>query len=332
VTASIDLSVLDAVASKSGGAQITVGVGERIHILPPHLAWGSYNVYAFSSGAFHKIISLGGPIAALPDLGAHPAVIVHGFGSSIHKGEFDALAASMLQNGLATGIIGFEYDTLDSVAHNGAFLNDAIDQFKAQGIKKWHIAAHSMGGLVSRAFLEQTAHDGIATTGNRLVTICTPNTGSPIANKLVSNLDLFQRIIRYFVLNNILDFTNADGQRCQVPLDSPGIADLENGNAYLASLNASADENHPEASYFAIGGDGLTLEFVVLDVLVGVTTQDGLVTLPSAIDIPLCYADAAVLLVSHTGAPTSPSTFATVQTFLTEATNPFCVQSIPSKN
>lgn len=101
-------------------------------------------------------------------------------------------------------------------------------------------------------------------------------------NALQGNLNDFQLVIRYLVVNEFMNFTNADGTPCQVDVHSPGFNDLTDGSATLSVLNAGAATHHPEETYRTLGGNDPGLEYDFADFLIGVYPDDGLVFLGSA--------------------------------------------------
>ncbi len=305
------------------GLEITsfqVGFVESIFDYPPHVDWGTYNGYYFNptTGKFELVISLGQPVAPIPNLGPQPLMIVHGLGSNIRSQEFAPMADFMLDQGVATGIVGFEYDTLDSISDNGDYLAQfytALSPVNPNG--RWRHIGHSMGGLVSREAMENSQLP-IAANNNLAAFLCSPHTGSGVINILQGKLSLFQRVIRYLVLNDVMDFTNRDGSKCDPDLNSDGFNDLRDGSTALALLNANAAQNHPQWLYFTFGGDDPGLEFIVLDWIIGQDFDDGLVDLVSANFPGIAQLQALVVAVSHTSAVTDAAvSYPVIQGFLT---------------
>jgi pimeloyl-ACP methyl ester carboxylesterase len=79
-------------------------------------------------------------------------------------------------------VLAFDYENLNtSIEDNARLLKqrlEAVGLGKGHG-KTLHIIAHSMGGLVSRWFIEQ---EGGKDTVNHLIMLGTPNNGSPLPN------------------------------------------------------------------------------------------------------------------------------------------------------
>lgn len=255
---------------------------------PAHQDWPSYNLYVYANGAFTRIVSQGVVVGNLPTLGAKPLMIVHGLGSSIRNQEFVPMAAGLIQQNGYTCVIGFEYDTLDDISANGQFLHQAYVQMNAlaPGLA-WHHVAHSMGSLVSRYNWEKTGALPVAATGNVLVTACGPHSGSPVIQAIQDHPNIAQRFLLSLILNDEMDFTNADGTPCKVSGLEPGFTDLRVGSAFLTALNAGAAGNHPQVGYRTVGGDYRGVEYDLLDFIAyGIHTSkyldDGLVDLGSA--------------------------------------------------
>ena len=107
--------------------------------------------------------------------------------------------------------------------------------------------------------------------------------GSPVINKLQSSsLSEFDQFVRYLVVNEVMNFTNADGTPCKVDIDDQGFTDLASGSAALSALNTDAANHHPEETYRTFGGNDPGFEYDLADALLDVYPDDGLVFLTSA--------------------------------------------------
>ncbi len=305
------------------GLEITsfqVGFVESIFDYPPHVDWGTYNGYSFNptTSKFELVISLGQPVAPIPNLGPRPLMIVHGLGSNIRSQEFAPMATYLLDQGVATGIVGFEYDTLDSISDNGGYLAQFYTALSAVNPNSnWRHVAHSEGGLVSREAIENNQLP-VAASDNRAAFLCSPHTGSGVINILQGKLSLFQRVVRYLVLNDVMDFTNRDGSKCDPDLSSAGLNDLRDGSTALAALNQGAAQNHPQWLYFTFGGNDPGFELTLADWIMGQDFDDGLVDLVSANFPGIGQLQALVVAVSHTSAVTDAAvSFPVIEGFLT---------------
>lgn len=250
--------------------------------LPAHMNWNAYNLYRFdpSTQDWVKIVALAGPIDTIPSLGDHPAILVHGLGSNIRGGTLTPLAQSLLSQGDASIVFGFEYDTQDAITRNSTYFTQALQLLNpGNSHPTWSMLGHSMGGLVIRSSVQGNILP-IATTGNKVVTIATPHFGSPVANA-VQGADVFTQTLVTGLLNQG-GFTNADGNPSEASLNSAGITDLRTDSSFLASLNGAGNiDNHPQVLYFTIAGTNRG-SFVTVNDLLHVTTDDGFVTVASA--------------------------------------------------
>ncbi len=270
-----DNPITNAVNNVSDGLTDTFGT-------VAHRSWGSYNLYYFQNGQWRQIVSLGQPTGPLPDLGATPVMMVHGLGGSIRSGRFTPLATAIINNG-ATGIVGFEYDTLDPVGTNGQYLTQAYTLINQnQPGKTWRHVAHSMGSLVSRSCFENGQLLPIALSGNKAVFVAGPHTGTPIADAIGNDPDAFRSALQYLVFHNIMEFTNSDLKAVAVTGKEQGFVDLRDNGVFTTSLNIGAASKHPQWEYRTVAGDRRGADFEAIDSLLNVFTDDGIVNTVSA--------------------------------------------------
>jgi hypothetical protein len=272
------LNLPSLVPPQSTAGSVTVSVVDETGWFsrPAHVPWPGYNLYVYRHGDFQKIVDQSVPLETIPAPGSSPLMMVHGLGSSIPA--FDDTADYLQNEGVFTQIYGFEYDTLNSLASNGAKLTQAYASIPANA--EWSHLAHSMGCLVSRSAFESS--QSAPYTHNSVAFAAGPHRGSPVINVLQGNLDLFDEFIRYLVVNEVMDFRNADGTPCQVDVSDPGFADLAEGSPALQALNNGAASHHPEETYRTFAGNSPGLEYDAADFLLGVYPDDGLVTVGSA--------------------------------------------------
>lgn len=106
----------------------------------------------------------------------------------------DALRAFDAQLG-AQNVLKFPYDWRLSNDHNAALLKRAIDTRWGASLedpsRPLTIVAHSMGGLVSRYFIERLGGDRVV---RNLVTVGTPHAGAPEAMLVPENVDSLARL------------------------------------------------------------------------------------------------------------------------------------------
>lgn len=142
-----------------------------------------------------------------------PVIFVHGMGATI--AEWDSLFIS-LDAGFKSrhNVYAYQYNWQDSIMINGRILKDSVT---SKGLVNPILVAHSMGGLVSRAYV---ASGGQIT---KLVTLGTPHTGTPLANVLFIKPDLDKpgpqdmKPQGHFItsmLINSLDVANRDKYYC----------------------------------------------------------------------------------------------------------------------
>lgn len=292
-------------------------VADPTRQLPPHQLWNSYNVYRYDpgTGGWNPVISQGVlVVGALPDLGNRPALIVHGLGGSIRHNQFSPMAQDLLDNGLATLVLGFEYDSQDSIARNGNFFTQALNALTPGPERRtWALIGHSMGGLVIRSAV-QAGVLPIAASGNRVITLGTPHFGSPVANA-VQSADFFLQSAVVALLNQG-GFVNADGNPSQVSLNAQGITDLRTDSAFLGFLNGNIN-NHAQVVYFTIAGTRRG-EFQTANDLLGVHTDDGLVTITSASPPQLNPQGTGLAPSTHTSMTRDGNVFALIRQFLNQ--------------
>ena len=290
-------------------------IADPTNQLPFHQNWNSYNLYRFDapSGNWVKIVNLGATVDAIPALGLHPAILVHGLGSNIRSNTLTPLAQNLLAQNRATVVFGFEYDTLDSITRNSTYFTQAIQLLSpAQTPPLWTMVGHSMGGLVIRSSV-QTNTLPIGTL-SKVVTIATPHFGSPEANA-VQGADAVTQAAVIGVLNQG-GFTNSDGNPSEAPLNSPGITDLRTDSQFLGVLNAVGNiDNHPQVNYYTLAGTEKGAFSRVNDLL-NVQTDDGFVTVASANPPQLAPVFTGVVSADHTQIVQDARTFVLLDSFL----------------
>lgn len=169
---------------------------------------------------------------------------------------------------------------------NAFYVSDAIDAAladpRANGQQKVIIVAHSMGGLVSRAYMESSLYrDDVAA----LFTLGTPHVGVP-----VDALSTWVEILTLGIIN-LGDYCQAQPIVCQ-------FSDNENDNPSsftgIETFNALHSVRAPGAYYHMLGGDldfdhrSITCEPIYL--IIGVAS-DCIVPLTSAMGSGSAYGD-----------------------------------------
>ena len=248
----------------------------------PYVEWNTYNLYRFDGENWLPIIKGGVQVAEVPAVGERPAIILHGLGSDIASGRFNILATGMRDSGV-TAVLGFEYDTLDSIEGNGNLFLEAMGLVtEANPGKSWRIAGHSMGTLVARVALESGIPLDVAETGNRAVLVAGPHLGSEIADEVQARPNLFQEVLQLMVLNGKMEFRNLDGSRCSVDGQEQGFTDLRTDSAFLTGLNFEAANHHPQFPYRTVAGNRRGTDYEALNRLLGKYLDDGVVDVESA--------------------------------------------------
>lgn len=283
-SASLPQEVLNQVRAQATGTNtthtsITVGLLDESSYLdrPAHQDWPSYNLYVFQNGSFQKFVQQGQTIGPVPELGDKPLMVVHGLGSDIPN--FNTTAQGLSPVGF-TSIVGFEYDTLSGIASTGPKLREAYTFLEGSTGRDWHHLAHSMGCVVSRQGIENGG--SLPYNSNNVVLAAGPHEGSVVINDLQSSQSEFENFITALVVNNAMDFSNADGTPCKVSVTDQGFNDLAVGSSALQALNSGAAGKHPKETYRTLGGNDRGVLFDAVDALIGNYLDDGFVDLSSA--------------------------------------------------
>ena len=264
-----------------------------------HVSWDTYNLYRYEpGGVWAPVVSRGDVIADLPNIGARPVIILHGLGSEINAGRFNALADSLRSSG-ATSVFGFEYDTLDGIVKNGGFFSDALTVLtSASPNTQWTVVGHSMGALVARQTLENGIPYDVG-AGSRAVFVAGPHLGSPVANAVQEDdPDVIQGALSSLVLNSKMEFRNIDTSRVRVHGTEQGFTDLRTDSVALAALNANVAD-HPQFEYRTIAGNYKDGTYAALNDRLNVDTDDGMVTVESA-NALIGQLDTSLLNFDHT--------------------------------
>ena len=259
-------------------------LGTDVDARVPHQSWGFYRLYLYQDGNWTPIIDQSQPTGENLMLGENPVVVVHGLGSNIVGGNFDALAENLITNG-ASSVFGFEYDSLDPVATNGTFFGQSLDYLTAQESERtFRIVAHSMGALVVRTQTESGRSFEMAEQGNLISFVAGPHEGSEVAAELAKGpSDIVEEALAQIVLNGELTFLNADGTPVDVTGEESSFADLVPGSALLDSINTTeAATSHSQFTYRTLAGTERGEDLEAFNRLLGVFADDGLVNVTSA--------------------------------------------------
>src|SRR5262249_17817107 len=96
-------------------------------------------------------------------------------------------------------------------------------------------------------------------------------------------------------------FFNADGTPATVRGNEPGFSSLAPNSAFLQTLNDDPARRHPETHYFAIAGTSRSFTFKMMNFFLGVSADDGLVTVTTA-----TYTPAPPAIPTRPHAPATP--------------------------
>lgn len=181
----------------------------------------------------HEWIPLG---SAAP---ARVVLLVHGLDEP--GSIWDDLTPALRDAGHA--VARFDYPNDQPIAESAALLGAALRDLRARGVRQVDVVGHSMGGLIARDVLTRpglyagkaAGHDDLPDVP-RLVTVGTPNAGSPWA-KLRAVAEIREQVERFFS-DPARDWRGLLGYLG----DGMGEAgdDLLPGSAYLGDLNARA--------------------------------------------------------------------------------------------
>jgi len=154
----------------------------------------------------------------MPPLSGKAVILIHGITRSSH--HFSAMKKHLQKDGWQT--VGFDYpSTQASLEQDARYLDDVLKSL--EGIDEICIVVHSMGGLVVRTYLAEHQDERI----KRMVMVGTPNSGSPMADMLKSNL-LYKKIMGQ--AGQKLTVNNDEIQSLPVPKFEFGIVAGGRGN------------------------------------------------------------------------------------------------------
>ncbi len=210
-----------------------------------------YNAYKFI-----KVLSANNPTGP-------PVIFVHGMDATLKC--WDTLIMNLSADfKLRHDVYVFQYNWKDSITVNGRALRDSV---AAAGLVSPILIGHSMGGLVSRAYI---ASGGIIT---KLVTLGTPHLGTPLVS-----------------LINLVCFANFPGPRQMYPytgfipemLHNP--LDIANRSKYWVIAGQMTDQLDNTGHYQWLPAWAASIDRVGYDafLLFGPPPNDGLVPVYSA--------------------------------------------------
>ena len=210
-----------------------------------------YNAYKFV-----KVLSTPNPTGP-------PVIFVHGMDATMKC--WDTLIMNLSSDfKLRHNVYLFQYDWKDSITVNGRALRDSV---AAAGLVSPILIGHSMGGLVSRAYI---ASGGLIT---KLVTLGTPHLGTPLVS-----------------LINLVCFANFPGPRQMYPYTGfipemlHNTLDIANRSKYYVIAGQMTDQLDNTGHYQWLPAWAASIDKIGYDafLLFGPPPNDGLVPVNSA--------------------------------------------------
>ena len=193
---------------------------------------------ALSSTPYYQISFLETPNSQI-DTNNIPLLLIHGIHGE--SGYFDGQFENNLES-KGYDVWKFYYPNDQKIVYSASLLSDSLQYVNSQYIpNKVNIVAHSMGGLVTRAYMENMASDpnnyayDYQENVNKFVMLGTPNNGAFIANHVRSVGSLG---VACDALNEILGRFVTGTPFVVVSPDEPAYEDLSIGSQFLWDLNS----------------------------------------------------------------------------------------------
>ena len=202
-------------------------------------------------------------VLSTPNPTGPPVIFVHGMDATLKC--WDTLIMNLsAEFKLKHNVYAFQYDWKDSITVNGRVLRDSV---AARGLVNPILIGHSMGGLVSRAYI---ASGGTIT---KLVTLGTPHLGTPLVS-----------------LINLVCMANFPGPRQMYPYTGfiPNMLhnplDIANRSKYWVIAGQMTDQLDNTGHYQWLPAWAASIDRIGYDafLLFGPPPNDGLVPVNSA--------------------------------------------------
>jgi pimeloyl-ACP methyl ester carboxylesterase len=155
------------------------------------------------------------------------------------------------------GVLSYDYENLNSgIEAAAANLKEMLQACGFGEEKRLTIVAHSMGGLVSRYFIEHLGGDRYV---KKLIQCGTPNGGSEIADfrRKVTGW-LFAGLNGISIFKPYMGVASFLGKRLEKGLFRT-LDEMDPDSTFLAKLNASS-KSSPKLPYYLVGGDTSRIE------------------------------------------------------------------------
>ena len=184
-----------------------------------------------------------------------PVVLIHGLWSDGGTWGFGLATDSRFETTIADykGTHARFFST--NLLVPARYINEALDKMRDDkiAVTQADLGGHSMGGILSRNHVGRSTYKKNANYDegdvDKLVTLNTPHTGSPLANVLAVVRD----ILPQFLLDKLRDFGKA--------IDEGAIDDLSKGSA---AINAIQQTPVPSHALVGIGGSDLVGDALTL--------------------------------------------------------------------
>lgn len=192
---------------------------------------------ALSSNPYYQISYLETPAKEIkPEI--TPLLLIHGIHgeSGYFDGQFED---NLKKKGYETW--KFYYPNDQKIVYSASLLSDALTYLTSKyNDKKVNVVAHSMGGLVTRAYMQNMAKDPNGVTFgynddiNKMVMLGTPNNGAHIANHVRGFGDLG---VICNLINEVVGRLITGKSFVEIRPDEPAYEDLSVGSQFLWDLN-----------------------------------------------------------------------------------------------
>lgn len=273
----VEFSLVDAAAPEDGGLG-EVGSGDRLNSVLVPTAETSEGFQAFAVYLVPEEFNRGGdqglgerPVTFkarfIPDNGDEveselpfrlvrpPVVLIHGLWSSPSTWSFGLVTDPRFEITVADYEATHARRFATNLLVPSRFIREAVEKLRSQGIAvtQADLAGHSMGGILSRNHVGRASYENDANFDqgdvDKLVTLNTPHTGSPLANVLIG----VRAILPQFLLDKLRDFGKA--------IDEGAIDDLAKGSAAIDAIQQTPVPSH---ALVGIGGSDLVGDALTL--------------------------------------------------------------------
>jgi len=274
----VEFSLVDATAPEDGGLG-EVGSADRLDSVLVPTAETSEGFQAFATYLVPEEFNRGGdqgrgerPIGFkarfIPDNGDQveselpfrlvrpPVVLIHGLWSGPSTWKFGLVSDPRFK---VVAVADYESTHARRFSTNllvpSRYIREAVERLRNEqiAVTQADLAGHSMGGILSRNHIGRASYENDANFDqgdvDKLITLNTPHTGSPLANVLIG----VRAILPQFLLDKLRDFGKA--------IDEGAIDDLAKGSA---AINAIQQTPVPSHALVGIGGSDLVGDALTL--------------------------------------------------------------------